>query len=217
MPATLRVLLASTLVAVLPLAGCAQDTGGTPVSGAGGPAGTTAADAAACTPVSAALADIPPRNDGEPQLRIPVPSGWERNSAMDSQIIRYAIVADDLTADGFATNAVVTLESASGSSETPDEIFTANRDNLVTMMGATDMSTRDNTTCELPSETTDYTAPAMGPAPQRPVIMHAVVAEGDEAAYLATLTIQTAEPDDPAFRSDARQILDGFQMVLPAS
>ncbi|PRC60703.1 hypothetical protein C6A85_16690, partial [Mycobacterium sp. ITM-2017-0098] len=46
-------------------------------------------------------------DDGEPRLRIPVPAGWERNTMMDSQVIRYAIVAMDLVADGFATSAVV--------------------------------------------------------------------------------------------------------------
>ena len=208
MSSTLRALLAMSAGATLLLSGCTRDTSGTAA-----PA-TTGVDA--CATVDAPLADIPTTNAGEPQLRIPVPSGWERNSMMDSRIIRYAIVAEDLRTRGFATNAVVTLESARGSREAPTEIFAQNRDNLVQIMGATDMSVEENTTCGFPSETTTYTAPAMGLAPERPVIMHAVVAEAD-TTWLATLTIQTTEPDDPGFRSDAREIVDGFQLVLPAS
>ena len=210
MTIALRTLLAVGAATGLLLSGCSRDVAGTAVTASenGG--------ADACATVDAPLADIPPTNDREPRLRIPVPAGWERNSMMDSQIIRYAIVAQDLDSGGFATNAVVTLESARGSSESPTEIFDQNRDNLVRMMGATDLSVEQNTTCGFPSETTRYTAPAMGLAPQRPVIMHAVVAETD-TTWLATLTIQTTDPDDPAFRSDAQQIVAGFQMVLPPS
>ena len=55
-----------------------------------------------CAVVTSPLADIPPVDRGEPRLRIPVPSGWKRNNMMDSRIIRYAIVAHDLTTGGFA-------------------------------------------------------------------------------------------------------------------
>ena len=82
-------------------------------------------------------------------------------------------------------------------------------------MGAFDLTTEINTTCGLPSETTDYIAPPMGPAPQRPIIMHAVAAASGGATYLATLTIQTAEGDNPTYQRDSRQIIDGFQMLLP--
>ncbi len=92
-------------------------------------------------------------------------------------------------------------------------MFAQNRNNLVTMMGAADLRTEDNTTCGLPSETTRYTAPAMGAAPRRPVIMHAVVAQTDTATFLATLTVQTADDQDPTYARDSEQIVDGFQMV----
>lgn len=205
---TYRAVLAAGAVTVLLLSGCTRDVAGTAVTASGG--------ADACTTVDAPLADIPATNDREPRLRIPIPAGWERNSMMDSRVIRYAIVAEKFRTRGFATNAVVTLESARGTNETPTEIFDQNRDNLVEIMGASDLSVEANTTCGFPSETTRYTAPAMGLAPKRPVIMHAVVAEGD-LTWLATLTIQTTEPDDPQFRRDAQQIVDGFQLVLPAT
>jgi hypothetical protein len=206
---------AATLIAVVTaaalLSGCARDITGTAVTAAGGPP-VTADGGAACAPVDAPLADIPTAA-GEPQLRIPVPTGWERNTMLDSRVIRFAIVATSLIADQFAPNAVVTLESARGVQE-PQDVFEQNRANLVRMMGAADLKTESNTTCGLPSETTTYTAPAMGAAPQRPVVMHAVVAQGDRTTFLATLTLQTTDPSNPAYAKDSREIVDGFQMTL---
>lgn len=213
MSTTIRALAIIASAATLLATGCAREITGTPVLGAGQDAGGPGGLSAQCTTVDAPLADIPAVNPREPQLRIPVPAGWKRNSMMDSQVIRYAIVAEQLIADGFAPNAVVTLERARGVAE-PAEVFDENRANLVRMMIATDLQTEDNTTCGFPSETTTYTAPPMGPAPRRPIIMHAVVAQDTNATYLATVTIQTSDGANPTYQRDAQQIVDGFQMLL---
>lgn len=205
---------AAAAASVFLLAGCSRDVTGTAVTAAGAGSPTPSSGDGQCTTVTAPLEDIPAVDDGEPALRIPIPAGWERNATMDSQIIRYAIVAQGLAADGFAPNAVVTLESVRGSQDA-DIVFDQNRANLQSGIGATDLETVSNTTCGLPSETTDYLAPPMGPAPARPIIMHAVVATTEQATYLATLTIQTTDPDNPAYTSDAEQIVDGFQMLVP--
>lgn len=215
MPVILRSLLV-VLVSTLLLTGCSRDVPGTAVMAAGtGPEASTSADGE-CATVAAPLSDIPTVDDDEPQMRIPVPQGWERNSMMDSRIIRYAIVAQDLITDGFAPNAVVTLESVRGTPD-PDIVFGENRNNLVTMMGASDLETESNSTCGFPSETTSYIAPPMGPAPERPIIMHAVVADAGNTTYLATLTLQTAEGGNPTYLRDAQEIVDGFQLLLPTS
>ncbi|MBX7434816.1 LpqN/LpqT family lipoprotein [Mycobacterium sp. Y57] len=211
---TLRSLIAVCAAATVLLGGCARDVSGTAVSATATASGTPGPSGGECRTVDAPLADIPVVDDTEPRLRIPIPQGWERNSTMDSQIIRYAIVAQDLVADGFTPNAVVTLESVRGNSS-PDQVFEQNRDNLVRMMNASDLDTETNTTCGFPSETTEYTAPAMGSIPQRPVIMHAVVATYGGVTHLATLTIQTTDPDNPTYQDDADEIVEGFQVVLP--
>lgn len=205
------VILAVTLL----LTGCSRDIPGTAVTAAGPGPGSASGGDGQCATVTAPLADIPALGTGEPQLRIPVPSGWQRNSLMDSRIIRFAIVAQGLAADGFAPNAVVTLESVPGSQDAED-VFEQNRTNLVEMMGAFDLTTESNSTCGYPSETTDYTAPAMGPAPERPIVMHAVVAETGRTTYLATLTIQAADGENPTYQRDAREIVEGFQMLPPS-
>jgi hypothetical protein len=217
MTSTGKPVLATLLTAALLLTGCSQSVTGTAVTAAGrAPDAASGGDDAQCATVDAPLEDIPSEDDREPQLRIPVPAGWERNSMMDSQIIRYAVVATDLIANGFATNAVVTLESARGN-QTPEAVFEQNRGNLETMMGAFDLQTESNTTCGFPSETTRYMAPPMGPAPQRPIIMHAVVAKSQATTYLATVTIQTTDGDNPTYIRDSQEIVDGFQMLLPSS
>lgn len=204
-------------IAAMALPGCSQTITGTAVTAASSaPVATSGGDESQCTTVDAPLADIPGEVDREPQLRIPIPAGWERNTMMDSQVIRYALVAMDLMADGFATNAVVTLESARGN-QTPDDVFDQNRGNLETMMGAYDLQVEANSTCGFPSETTHYMAPPMGPAPERPIVMHAVVARSAGTTYLATLTLQTTEPDNPTYLRDSQEIIDGFQMLLPSS
>lgn len=214
MSTTIRALAAVTCAATLLVTGCAREITGTPVLAAGQTPGQAWVSDADCTAVEAPLAEVPAVNPREPRLRIPIPSGWKRNSMMDSQVIRFAIVAENLIANGFAPNAVVTLERARGVAD-PAEVFEQNRANLVRMMNATNLRTEDNTTCGFPSETTTYTAPPMGPAPQRPIIMHAVVAQRGNATYLATVTIQTSDGDNPTYQRDAEQIVDGFQLLMP--
>ena len=55
----------------------------------------------------------------------------------------------------------------------------------------------------------------MGPAPLRPVIMHAVVAQSQTSTYLATLTLQTTDAGNPTYMRASSEIVDGFQLVLP--
>ena len=204
------VLVAATLL----LTGCSRAITGTAVTAAGSAPGSPGGGSGQCATVTAPLTDIPARNSREPQLRIPTPAGWERNTIMDNQVIRFAIVAQGLVANRFAPNAVVTLGSVRGTQD-PGVVFTQNRRNLTAMMGAFDLHTESNTTCGFPSETTTYTAPPLGPAPRRPVIMHAVVVQIASSTYLATLTVQTTEPQNPTYVHDSEEIVDGFQIRLP--
>lgn len=205
--------LAVVVAIALLLTGCSHAVTGTATMAPGPRSGSVSGDGE-CATVEAPLADIPSASPTEPRLRIPVPSGWKRNDRMDSRIIRYAIVAPNLATEGFTPNAVVTLESTRGIKDT-DVVFDQNRSNLVSMMGAFDLTTETNTTCGFPSETTEYMAPAMGPAPERPIIMHAVVADTGRTTYLATLTIQTADAQNPGYQRAAQEIVDGFQMLPP--
>ncbi|MCH9668063.1 MAG: LpqN/LpqT family lipoprotein [Actinomycetia bacterium] len=208
-------ILVVVVATALLLTGCSREVTGTAVRAFDSGSGALPSGAGPCTRVEAPLTDIPSAGKAEPQLRIPVPAGWKRDTRMNNRIIRFAIVATDLATGGFAPNAVVTLESVRGSRDA-GELFEENRSNLVTLLRAFDLTTEVNTTCGLPSETTDYTAPAAGPAPERPITMHAVVADTGRDTYLATLTVQTADAENPNYQRDAQEIIDGFQVLPPS-
>ncbi|MGE2729374.1 LpqN/LpqT family lipoprotein [Mycolicibacterium vaccae] len=214
MSTTFRALAAIACTATLLATGCAREITGSPVLAAGQTPGQRWLPDADCTTVEARLAEVPSLSPREPAVRIPIPAGWQRNSTMDSQVIRFALVAESLIANGFVPNAVVTLERARGVAD-PRDVFEESRANLIRMMNAADLRSENTTTCGFPAETTTFTAPPMGPVPRRSVIMHAVVAQRGNATYLVTLTIQTSNGADPTYQRDAEQIVDGFQVLLP--
>jgi hypothetical protein len=110
-------------VAVFAAPGCTRMVTGTAVQGTG----AAGAKSTICKQVSAPMAPIPSRAAGQPLLRIPQPAGWQRTSILDSEIIRYAMGNKDLAADHFAPTAVVTLESAPGTTEDQQKIFDQER------------------------------------------------------------------------------------------
>jgi hypothetical protein len=170
----------------------------------------------ACTPVEAELVDVPQARNGagtDPVLRIPVPAGWERITALDSQMIRYVMRNDSLAANGLAPTAVVTVETLRGRIS-PEKFFAAQR-RQVSQLGVTGLSLEDTTLCGLPAVRGHYLAPLMGTAnPRRADLLSAVMFTKGRT-YGVAVTVQSADEDDPVFRRQAAEILDGFQMLPP--
>jgi hypothetical protein len=213
---------AATLLLALVISGCsggqtAESSGSSAASAAPAPttAEATISDAAAqCQPVDAPLTDIPSRGTDEPQLKIPQPPGWEPNTDLNTEVIRYALINSGLTSNGFAPNAVVTLESLPG--DVPaDAVFESNRNTLVSAGGGTDLTTTPGTLCGATSERVEYTCAATGGAPTRPCRLLNVVTTAADRTYLVTVTVQSTEPADPTYQRDSDAILDGFE-VLPS-
>ncbi len=175
--------------------------------------GKAGADASECTKVDAPLTTIPSRGDDEPILKIPQPEGWERVTMMDSELVRFTMRNLSLARDGFASTAVVTLESHPGIAE-PREVFDAQNAALAGL-GATDVDITAHTLCGLPSETLRYTAPAMGPVGPHPAMVMCTVLHTDNRTFAMTATVQTADPGNPTFQRDSETILTGFQMLPP--
>jgi hypothetical protein len=201
-------------VAVLTLfapPGCAKLVTGTAVRGTG----ATEAKSAVCKQVSAPMSSIPSRGPGEPVLRIPQPSGWQRAPMLDSQIIRYAMGNKDLTGNGFMPTAVVTLESAPSTGEDQEKIFDQERATLADRLGVTNMHTTHTTVCGRKADLVSYDAPAMGRIPPRKAKTLIVIAEFSGNDYAATVTVQAADPDNPTYVRDIQTILTGFQMLSP--
>jgi hypothetical protein len=176
--------------------------------------GKAPATAADCTSVDAPMTSIPERTDEEPVLAIPQPDGWERVTMMDSDLIRFTMRNPTLARDGFAPTAVVTLESHRGLAE-PREVFDAQRDALENAVGATNLSSSPTTLCELPAEVMDYTTPTLGVLPPHPARVVTAVLNTEDTTYAMTVTVQSADPDNPVYKRDAEMILTGFQMLPP--
>jgi hypothetical protein len=177
--------------------------------------GKAAASASDCTSVDAPMTPIPDQTDQEPVMKIPQPAGWERVTMMDSQLIRFTMRNQALAKDGFAPTAVVTLESHRGVTA-PQEVFTAQHDALETAVGATDVKITETTVCELPAETIDYTTPPLGVMPPHPARVLTAVLQTEDTTYAMTMTVQSADPDNPTYKSDAEMILTGFQLLPPS-
>ncbi len=174
-----------------------------------------------CQTVSAPLTDIPTRTDQEPKLRIPVPEGWERNTEMDSEQIRFAIRSPKLAAEGFVPNAVVTLQRAPTDIGKPEQILQAQTDQLTKKLKLTDVSSTATKVCGAPALSSAYTTPEIKlgkkipPVPARKATSLGMVYRGGDTNYVATLTVQTVKADDPTYLADSEMILKGFQILPP--
>lgn len=174
-----------------------------------------------CQTVSAQLADIPTRTDQEPRMRIPVPAGWERSAQMDSEQIRFALRAAALAADGFAPNAVVTLQRVGADLGKPEQILRAQIDQLVKKLKLTDVVSTPTTVCGAPALSSAYTTPQIKlgpkipPLPPRKATLLGVVYRDRDANYVATLTVQAVNADNPTFAGDSAELLGGFQVLPP--
>lgn len=174
-----------------------------------------------CQTVSAPLTDIPTRTDQEPKLRIPVPEGWERNTEMDSEQIRFAIRSPKLAAEGFVPNAVVTLQRAPADIGKPEQILQAQTDQLTKKLKLTDVSSTATKVCGAPALSSAYTTPEIKlgkkipPVPARKATSLGVVYRSGDTNYVATVTVQTVKADDPTYMADSEMILTGFQLLPP--
>lgn len=194
------------------LTGCSTVVTGSPVKDPG--AATIASWA--CQPVSAQLISIARRSPAEPQLRIPQPPGWHRFTTLDSNRVWYAMADDDLAAAGFPPTVVVGLESVPDATD-PQRALDQERAGLSRSLGAREFTVKPTTVCGYRAESVTYPAPPIGEIPAREAISLVTVGTVGGKTYVATVTIQSTEPNNPTYARDAKTILTGFQMLPPGS
>ncbi|MEJ6536925.1 MAG: LpqN/LpqT family lipoprotein [Mycobacterium sp.] len=174
-----------------------------------------------CSSVPAQLVDIPTRTDQEPQMRIPLPQGWERTTKMDSESIRFAIRNPALAADGFTPNAVVTLQKVGSDIGKSEKVLEAQNDQLAQKLKLTDMNASPVELCGAPALSATYTAPEVKlspkvpPIPPRKASSLSSVYKGRDISYIVMVTVQTIKPDNQTFNADSAMILKGFQLLPP--
>ena len=169
-----------------------------------------------CEQVSAPLTTIDARADGEPQLKIPQPPGWERASMLDSDVIRFTMRNKSLSANNFMPTAVVTLESVPEGSSDNQAIFDQERAALVERLGATGLSTSPTSRCGDEAELVDYDAPSMGKIPPRKIRTLMVAGTFGNSTFVSTVTVQSTDPGNSVYTRDTDTVLTGFQMLPPA-
>ena len=174
----------------------------------------SAPGASACQPVSAPMVDVP-AGDSEPQLKVPLPRGWQISPALDptNDSIRMAILNPELTAAGFTPNAVVVLKKVGADAGDAEQILNAQREFLLTRGGAEDLSSALTEICGLPAMVAGYTAPAGAAVPPRSASTLVVVDQTGAATFVATVTIQAVDPSLGSYPQDERTIVEGFQML----
>jgi hypothetical protein len=161
------------------------------------------------------MSSIQGHAENEPQLRIPQPPGWQRVPQLDSQIIRYAMRNDQLATNQFAPTAVVTLESVPGMTVDQQKIFDQELAAMSDRVGATGFQTTDTTICGNKAEIASCDLPALGRIPPRKARTLIVIAQSTDHADVATVTVQTTDPDNPGYTRDTQTILTGFQILPP--
>lgn len=171
-----------------------------------------------CTTVDAPLTQIERVDADEPTLMIPVPSGWNRLTGQDGDLLRFRMVNRDIpSVNAVPASAVAALESVGGSME-PDDIFDAERASLVNVgVSEATMKITDHEVCGLPAQTVDYEVPASDVAAAHPGVVLFVAYKTDVRTYCAGVTVQGTEPDNPTFQRDRDQIINGFQVFKPSS
>jgi hypothetical protein len=168
-----------------------------------------------CEQVSTPLTTIDARAPGEPQLKIPQPTGWERASMLDSDVIRFTMRNKGLLADNFMPTAVVTLESVPDGSSDNRAIFDQERAALVDRLGATGLSTSETTRCGDQAQLVDYDAPSMGRIPPRRIRTLMVAGTFGDSTFVSTVTVQSTDPGNPVYTRDTGTVLTGFEMLPP--
>ena len=78
------------------------------------------------------------------------------------------------------------------------------------------MKITESTLCELPAEIIDYTTPPLGMLPPHPARVLTAVLHTEDSTYAMTMTVQSADPDNPVYKRDAETIMTGFQMLPPS-
>lgn len=170
-----------------------------------------------CVSVSTPMIDIPTAGDTEPRVRIPRPSGWERDTVLgdDDESVRFALAPTELSASERRTNAIIVTVAPAEAA--PAEAIFAEMTDRDPQMATGDLTVTARSVCGLPAQTLtrNEAATDADAAIARPGTVLQVVAEADGETHVVTVTA-TAGPDNPGYRRDIDTVLAGLQ-VLPAA
>lgn len=204
-----RVSLAVLLLPMAVLAGCAAD-GGAEAAADGSPiaARESATNESSCASTEGMLLAADSA-EGEPTFEIPLPSGWEPNSQMNSDLVRLVVSNPTIVRDDFAPSLVVTTERSPADVQSA---FDRQLAGLAELTGPSDVETTRGTVCGFESMSFDYLLPEMGTIPERPAKAQIIVVPHGDETLTYSVTAQATSPADPSYEKDVETMLSGIQI-----
>ena len=124
---------------------------------------------------------------------------------MNTTAIRGLIFNKSLTVNQFTPTAVVTVADVTDGTVNLEQALETEVGGIQ-QNGVTLNSETSGTLCGYPTKTVDY------PIEGRPGSTLIVAAEHDRHIWTATITIQTADGENPTYIADKKIIFDGFQL-----
>lgn len=146
---------------------------------------------------------------GEPGVEFPLLPGWERNTQMDSELVRFVVSNPELAANGFAPTVVLTAEPSPAD---PQVALERQLTGISDMLGPDGPATVEGEVCGYPSMGFEYTLPPMAGAPERLAAVQLIVVPHGAEAIAYSVTAQTTEPEDPAYQRDMETMLTGIRI-----
>lgn len=200
-----RGVAAALLGGALTLSGCSSDD--TPADATSTAPAEPAAAPADCAEVAVPLLVLPPQNASEPTIALPVPPGWDRNTALDGNLVRAMIGRPGAGPQDFAPNAMVTFGEVVGRAQTPEELIDGELAGL-TKSGIDIEAAEPVKVCGLQARRVAYTKNG------RPVTAVIVGAAHDGKHFSVALTVGTPERATAVDAADRDTIVDGFRVYF---
>jgi hypothetical protein len=171
---------------------------------------STVASSPQCAASRAPLVRLPAKADREPAIAVPQPAGWNFVKLPDPvETRRAALVNAGLQSHNFNPSALVTLVDVTTESNSAEQALATEQGGVAQVAGHID-SQVPGTVCGQPSVTLTYTVDGRQDT-QR------IVAAKDHMGFVwvASVQVQSADPDKPNYVRDKQTILDGFQFTVP--
>lgn len=221
-----RWVLAPAVIGLIGVSGAACSTGTSGTANTAATASATAATTSAaasssalapvangeCAEPGAPVVELATYASTDPIVGVPVPEGWERNTSMDSELIRGTFGNKGLVKDGFASNVTIAMEDVTGTASSAQEGVQAQVD-AIAAIGGQLVSKEDVTVCGNPAALAQIRLPAMGTIPERDGSLLIVVSESGDTLTATVLTLQTLDSSDPVYLADAATIVEGVQIT----
>lgn len=189
-------------VSALTACGSTQPPAGTPSA-----TGSSVAPNVQCATASASLLSIP-TDAGEPVLAVPQPAGWTFTTEHNSARIRGVLTNSSLASHDFNPTAIVTLTDVSGESSSAEQALAIEQGGVAQTVGHLD-SQVPGTVCGFPSATITFTTDGRQET-------ELIVAARDDRnkVWVATVGVQSADPDNADYVRDRQTIVSGFEISL---